>query len=205
MATFNGYTIVPVPSVPGARSIEFTATDAVGAVVSPFTGQQQIQSWQAGWLGATVSMPPMKDAQARAWVAFLLSCNGVENIFQLGDPMRKAPLGSGAGAPEVNGADQTGFTLATKGWTASAAGVLLPGDLLQVGYRLYTNVYPVNADISGEAIINIWPNLRESPADSTSIVLANTTGIWRLADNARRWSISAMKTYGVQFKIREAI
>jgi hypothetical protein len=205
MATFNGYTIVPVPSVPGSRSVEFTATDAVGAVVSPFTGQQQIQSWQAAWLGATVSMPPMKDSLARAWVAFLLSCNGVQNIFQLGDPMRKAPQGSGAGAPVVNGSDQTGFTLATSGWTPSAAGVLLPGDCLQIGYRLYNNVYPVNADGSGEAIITIWPNLRESPADTTSIVLANTMGIWRLADNARHWSISAMKTYGVQFKIREAI
>jgi hypothetical protein len=205
MATFNGYLIVPMPSSPAPRSIEWNATDAVAALVSPFSGQQQIQNWQAGWLSASVTMPPMKDSHARAWVAFLLACQGVQNVFQLGDPFRAAPLGSGAGSPLVNGAGQTGFTLATKGWTPSAAGVLQPGDLLQIGYRLYTNLTALNADGSGNAIASIWPNIRESPADATAIALSNTQGIWRLENNARSWSISEMKTYGLTFKIREAI
>jgi len=68
MATFNGYLIVPMPSSPAPRSIEWNATDAVAALVSPFSGQQQIQNWQAGWLSASVTMPPMKDSHARAWV-----------------------------------------------------------------------------------------------------------------------------------------
>lgn len=205
MSTFNGFTIVTLPTKPAPSAVDFTASDIVAASISPFTGQFQVQNWQSAWLEATVSMPPMKDAQARGFVAFLLACNGMANVFQLGDPMRKAPLGSGAGSPAVNGANQTGFTLQTKGWTASAAGVLLPGDLLQIGFRLYTNLGVLNADGSGDAIASIWPNIRESPADGAGITLNNTLGIWRLKTNERKWSIKSARTYGIQFEIREAI
>jgi len=206
MATFNGWTIVVPPASPAApATIDFTLQDIVASVDNPFTGAQQFQDWQTSFIEASVSMPPLTAKQAPAWIAFLMSLRGSLNVFQLGDPLRTAPQGSGAGSPAVNGANQTGYSLLTKGWTASAAGVLLPGDWLQIGYRLYSNLAIVNADGSGGATLSIWPQLRESPADSDAIILNNTKGLFRLAANTRKFSEAANRTYGMQFEIREAL
>jgi hypothetical protein len=205
--TFNGWNIISLPTIPAApATIDFTATDIVAMSISPFTGQQQVQDWQQGWLEASVSYPPLTHVQAQAWIAFLMGLRGQANVFQLGDPLAIAPQGSGAGAPLVNGASQSGFSLNTKGWTAGASGVLMPGDWLQIGYRAYRVILSqVNADGSGDATINIYPSLRESPNDGDAITIRNTRGLFRLKTNARKWSETAARVYGVQFDIREAL
>jgi hypothetical protein len=206
MPTFNGWNIISMPTTPSApQTIDFTANDVVAMSVSPFTGQQQVQDWQQGWLEASVSMPPLTHVQAQAWIAFLMSLRGQANVFQLGDPLATSPRGSGAGTPLVDGGSQYGFSLATKGWTASASGVLLPGDWLQIGYRLYRNLGTVNANGAGKATLSIWPPLRESPADGDAITLNNTKGLFRLKGNARKWSETQARVYGIQIDIREAI
>jgi hypothetical protein len=207
MPTFNGWNIISMPTTPSApATIDFTATDIVALSVSPFTGQQQVQDWQQGWLEASVSMPPLAPLHARAWVAFLKGLRGQANVFQLGDPLGVAPQGSGAGTPVVNGSGQSGFTLNVRGLTPGASGVLLLDDWLQIGYRLYSVVLSqVDADGSGNATINIYPSLRESPADGTAITLNNTKGLWRLKSNARKWSETTARVYGIQFDCREAL
>jgi hypothetical protein len=166
MGTFNGWTIIPTPPWPSPQSIGYTAIDTVGVSVSPFTGQTQLQNWCASWMELSISMPPMPNRLVQQWLAFLLALQGTDNVFQLGDPLMATPLGSGAGTPVVNGGVQTGYSLVTRGWTANAAGVLLPGDYLQIGYRLYRNLTVLNADASGNAIASIWPQIRESPVDA---------------------------------------
>lgn len=185
--------------------MDFTLQDLVASVDNPFTGQQQLQDWQASYIEASVSMPPLTGKQAPAWIAFLMSLRGTLNVFQLGDPLLTAPQGSAAGTPLVNGGSQTGFTLATKGWTPFASGVLLPGDWIQIGYRLYRNLATLNADGSGYATASIWPQIRESPADGTALVLNNTQGLFRLKANSRKYSMLSNRTYGLQFDIREAL
>ena len=155
----------------------------------------------------SLSYPPMNDATYQPWAAFLLALQGAANIFTFGDPRMTKPQGSGSGTPLVNGAGQTGFTLATRGWTASANGILLPGDYLQIGYRLYRYVgtSPLNADGSGDASIAIWPNIRESPLDGTAISLNNTQGVWRLKNNVPKVEVSPGGIYLFTFEACEAI
>ena len=206
MPAFNGWNIIPLPAAPAApASMEFTANDVVSVNISPFSGQQQVQNWQAAWLEASVSLPPLTNQQAQAWIAFMMSLQGQANVFQLGDPIAVAPSGTGAGVPQVNGGNQSGFALQTKGWSPNAAVVLLPGDWLQIGYRLYRNLGIVNADAGGQAPLSIWPQLREPPVDGAPITLTNTKGLWRLKSNARKWSASTARIYGMQFEIREAL
>jgi hypothetical protein len=206
MATFNGYTIIPLPSSPPApRSIEWSAANIVGATASPFTGQQQIQNWGAGWPEISLSYASMGQSLGPAWTAFLMALQGAANIFQFGDPRITKPQGTGAGTPLVNGANQTGYTLATRGWTNNAVGVLLPGDPIQIGFRLYWNLTPANADSSGHSTLSIWPNIRESPLDGAVITLNNTQGVWRLNNNKPRWTQSPGGIYAVTFEAREAI
>jgi hypothetical protein len=206
MPTFNGWEIVPLPTSPAApASVEFTAMDTVAMSTNPFTAQQQVQDWQASWLEASVTYPPLTHVQAQSWIAFMMSLRGQAKIFQLGDPLARATRGSGAGTPLVDGSGQTGYTLATKGWTHSASGILLAGDLFQIGYRLYRNLTIANSDGSGLATLCIWPQIRESPADGTSIITTATQGLWRLKSNARKWSLTEMRVYGLQFEMREAL
>ena len=204
MATFNGWNIIEKPTSPPApATMEFMAEDTVAVSVSPFTAQQQVQDWQAGHLSASVSMPALTNAQAQEWIAFLMALRGQANVFQLGDPLAVAPRGTGSGTPVVDGSGQTGYGLNLRGF--AGAGVLLPGDWLQIGYRLYRNLLIANADGGGHVSLSIWPQIRESPGDGTAVVLNNTQGLWRLSGNSRKWSITAARVYGMQFDIMEAI
>ena len=204
--TFNGWNIVTMPAAPAApASMEFSLVNKVAISLSPFTGQQQVYDWQASYLEASISMPPLTHVQAQAWIAFLMLLRGQANVFQIGDPLAVAPQGTALGAPLVDGNGQMGYQIATRAWTAGAAGVLLAGDWLQIGYRLYRNLTTVTADGSGKAVLNIWPQIRESPADGTALVLNRTQGLFRLAANASKYSITNSRNYGLQFEIMEAI
>src|SRR5258708_1774070 len=122
------------------------------------------------WSGR-MTLPPLTQTQARQWIAFLMQMRGMANAIQIGDPMGQTPAGSVAGTPLIDNSVTSGNAamsqvLGTKGWTASAAGVLLRGDYIQVGYRLHRALDDVNVDASGKALIPVWPSLREIPTNS---------------------------------------
>lgn len=83
MSTYNGWTIVSMPTTPSAKTVEFSQQDVVAASLNPFTGQQQIQDWNASWLEASITMPSMELATAQPWIAFLRACKGQACVFQL--------------------------------------------------------------------------------------------------------------------------
>jgi hypothetical protein len=205
---FNGWSIIPMPSSPAPKQIDFAATDAVGMTQSSFTGQSQIQQFPgADFWSWNVSLPAMSRRQACMWIAFLMAHRGKANVFQLGDPLGRLPMGSASGTPVLDGVQAAmATTITTRGWTANATGVLLPGDYLQIGYRLHqvAQATNVDADANGKASIEIWPSLREAVADGTSIITTGTTGLFRLADNRREWSVNTGRLYGLSFKVIEA-
>ena len=194
MSTFNGWTIVPLPTFPPVpKSVEWEMGDTVGSARSPFSQQQQIQQWNASLLRASVSYQPMTDPQARPWLAFLAALQGVANIFQFGDPVLTGPQSPAAVAGAVSGANQTGYTLNT-----TSSGLTL-GDWIQIGLRLY-----LVTSVAGGAL-GIWPQIRETPADGTPLVITNTQGLFRLTKNQRKISVNTARHYGITFEIEEAI
>lgn len=209
-----GWPLILVPSSPSAPTmIEYRASDIVGSTASPFTASQQFYDWGQAIPEWSVSYRPMVEAEAELWISFLLQLRGTLNVFQLGDPRKTSPRGSGAGAPFVDGANQTGFSLITAGWTPSQMGVLLPGDYLQLGFRMYRCTAIVNSDGGGNATIPIWPSLRETPNGGggsppifDSISLHNCQGLWRLKSNMRSWNLDVDGFYrGFTFEITEAL
>jgi hypothetical protein len=83
MSTYNGWTIITMPTAPSVRSIEFTQNQITGAVVSPFTGQQQLLDWQAAYAEASLELPPLTQSESGTWLAFLIACRGPMSVFQL--------------------------------------------------------------------------------------------------------------------------
>jgi len=200
---------VSFPASIGLANLNIRARTVVGISASPFTGQQQVYKHQGQWWEAEVSLPPMKRADAEQVVAFLLKMNGQYGTFLLGDKSATAPRGVGTGTPLVNGGSQTGDELITDGWTTSTTGILKAGDWIQLGSgsstRLYKVLDDVNSDGSGNATINIFPDLRSSPADDAAIAVSNTQGLWRLSSNETEYSIDQMSIYGITFACVEAL
>jgi hypothetical protein len=81
-------------------------------------------------------------------------------------------------------------------------------DTLSAGYapRLYRLTAPANSDYTGSAVLNIWPNLRDLPADGMPIITRNCRGLMRLAQNQGNSFSSTPGSYGINgLKFREAI
>lgn len=193
------------------RDCDLTMQSAVSVGESPHTFASQTQVLPGQRWGLTLSLPPLTRREAHAWLAFLAELNGREGTFLANDPRHKNPLGSGLGAPEVDGGAQAAMSrsLATRGWTPNAAGVLLKGDFLQVGTGAAARLHmvttaDVDADAAGKATINIWPGLRETPADGTDIVVTNARGVFRLKSNVQT-SSRKLVTYGLSLDAWEAL
>lgn len=202
---------LPMPTNHNLSRVVFRARTQVGMSRSPFSGSQQVYQWPGEWWEADCTLPQMLRADAEAWACFLLALRGMAGTFLIGDPAAKTPQGAIGGTPVVNGASQTGTQLATRGWPASQAGVLLAGDYIQLGpttavpsQRLYKNLTTANADSSGHTTLDIFPRLRESPADGGPIVTSNCVGTFRLGENQTQWDVDAAKVYGLSFKAVEA-
>lgn len=195
------YPLTMPATPPGPKQIVLMQNFIVAENDSPFTAQAQIYEHQGSWWSAQVDLPAMKRAAASPWIAFLAALNGKSGTFLMGDPLGTAPLGTAGGSPIVSGAGQTGKTLLISGLT----GVLKAGDYFHIGsgttQRLYMNLTDT---VGGSPTLDIFPRLRESPANSAPLVLASPQGVFRLAANVDQYTIDTAGFYGISFTVREA-
>tara|TARA_Y100000114_G_scaffold100147_1_gene93322 strand:- start:581 stop:1210 length:630 start_codon:yes stop_codon:yes gene_type:complete len=193
-------------------SITLVARNVIGVSTSPFNFKQQVHQYSGQRWEADITLPRMAREDAEQWVAFLMSLYGQKGTFLLGDPLGGTARGSAstaAGTPVVNGASQTGGTLNIDGLPASATGYLKAGDYIQLGSAATSQLYKVLADAdsnsSGEASLDIYPNLRSSPADGATVVVSNAKGLFRLASNETSWNINNLAFYGITFGAVESL
>lgn len=178
----------------------------VGIAVSPFTNQQQSQEWSGEmWGPIKITLPLMKRASAAAWMAFFASLHGMAGTFMLGPTAMKSPLGAALGAPLVDGANNGGFTLATRGWTPNTPNILVAGDFFQIGNRLHMVIGPETSDAAGKAAFDIWPSIREVPGDGDVITLINPVGMFRLSSNQPAFDIDEAQIFSFSFEAIEAL
>lgn len=201
-----------LPTTIGIENITLRAANAVAISESPFTYRQQIVSHPGQRWEASIRIPPVRKDLADAWVAFILSLKGPVGTFLLNDPDKVDPSGSAsvtAGTPLVNGGGQTGDELNVNGLPPNINGYLLAGDYIQVGSgstaTLHKVLQDVDTNFSGEAILDIWPNLRFSPADASSVVVSNAKGRFRLKSNVNSWEIDNSSAYGINFEAVEVV
>lgn len=196
---------IDLPSSPAPAKIRIYPRAIVGVSISPFSGAQQVYEHQGQIWQADITLPSMVRADAAPWIAAMLQLNGRYGTFRLGDASCATPRGVATGTPLVNGASQTGKTLITDGWTISQTGILKQGDYIQIGDRLYMVTVDANSDGSGNATLDIWPRLRESPADNAAIITTNCKGLFRLASNEMPWDVNPKPIFELSFSAVEAI
>jgi len=189
--------------------------DGVAEFISPFTGQEEEQSFLDQHWELDLTWPEMTWAQFAPLQAWTGALHGKSGTFVWGPPLATSPLGLGtaAGAPTCVGTDLVGSNILTlQGWTPSTAGVLLPGDFLslfnaETGYRLYQyiGIIPLSSDGGGNTSVAIFPSLRDLPVAGQAIILTNPLGTFRLAENRRSAPAKKTKTFTLSLKCREAL
>jgi hypothetical protein len=197
---------ISLPATPGFIRSRLLMRAVAAVSASPFTGEQQVYQHQGQWWEGEATLPPMLRAAAEPWLAAFASLMGRRGTLLFGDPDGKTWIGTGPGAPLVNGASQTGNSLITDGWTASMT--IKAGNYIQLGsgssQRLYKILKDVVADGAGNATLDIFPRLRESPADNAAITTSNCKGVFRLTSEFE-WTADEMSRYAISFSLIEAI
>jgi len=201
-----------LPTSIGMESIQLRASSVTGITTSPFTFKQQVFSHPGQRWEASITIPPCKRDLAEPWVSFLLSLKGQAGTFYLNDPLCTTPQGSAStapGTPLVNGANQTGSSLNIDGLPISETGYLLPGDYIQLGSgggsRLFKVLTQVDTNVSGEATLDLWPDIRTAPADNSAVVVSSAKGLFRLGSSLQGWAINNINSYGISFEAMEVI
>lgn len=196
-----------LPTTKSPAKVTLSFASAVALSQSQFSFAQQVQQFDGmAWL-AEISYPPMTRADGAAdMMAFLLKLNGRQGTFLLGDQTAGTPRGAATGTPLVNGANQTGQSLVTDGWTNSTTNILRAGDYISIGQRMYFILNDVNSNGSGQATLDVWPQIRDLPGDNSPIVTANCKALFRLASNAAPlYDVGYDKNYNISFSAVEAL
>jgi len=200
---------IAFPTVRGVMSLNWRAMRVDALSQSGFTLAQQVvrhagQRWEAD-----VTMPPLERAEAAQFDGFLLKLDGRKGTFTFTPPDAALPRGAIGGTPVVDGASQTGAELAIRGATTNVTGWLLAGDFIQLGSasttRLHKVVSDANTDGSGNVTLDIWPNLRSSPADGATVIVSGASGLFRLASPTASYQVEHPGIYGHAFSMIEAL
>ena len=200
-----------LPTSIGIAQIEFRAANAVAVSRSPFTYSTQVHAYSGQSWQADVTLPSIRRDLAEEWVAWLISLKGQLGTFYLGDPNAVTPRGSARDTDTilVNGATSSGNTLAIDDAPASQTGYLKAGDYMQVGTgtsrQLFKVLADVNTNASGQATVDIWPDVRTTIANNSAVTVENTKGIFRLASNEQGFSINEASFYGISFGAVEVL
>jgi hypothetical protein len=198
-----------LPAAAKVRSATITMLDVVGVGESPYTLTQETFVHAGRRWAMQMQFVPKRRAEAEDCVAWLAALCGRFGTFLAGDPIGAEPRGIATGTPLVKGANQTGGTLITDGWTISTTGIMKAGDWVQLGTgadsRLHKVLQDANSDGSGNATLELWPGPRTAPADNAALIVRNTVGLWRLASNSRSYDIGLAQIIGIGFDCVEAL
>ncbi len=149
-----------------------------------------------------MSLPPMPEAVAESWVAFLLSLNGVEGAFFFGDSVRRNSRGNPTGTWTC---DTTANTAGLQTIKINGSGSLAVNDWIGIGGNAGGGILHKVVKVVGSGNYDIWPRTRTNYGNS-ACYYNDARGTFRLAANQdMKWDVDLAKAYGLQFSIVEAI
>lgn len=182
-------TVLTFPTLSrGPSTVQWNLVAMTQALISPFDGSvQTVATPGARWKGS-LSFSNLPLADWRALSAFVASLNGRAGRFTYGPPQgwRRAAATIG-GTVRVNGAGQTGTTLAVDGLPNSVV-VFEVGDWISFPNaasrpQLHQVTAQATTNGSGQVTLSIAPPLRGSPADNAVVTWDGPTGVFMLADD----------------------
>lgn len=105
----------------------------------------------------------------------------------------------------VDGASQVGANLFISSLPANSAGLLLPGDRVQIGTQLNSVVAPLSSDGAGVGYLQCALPWRTSPANNAPVIIDNPMARCILSDSSTGWDDSPGGFADFQFKLEESL
>jgi len=193
------------PTSPAFNSLSISCVQP-SFISRSISGRRQARQTHGQYFKMTAGFPPMTRAQFAPIHAFVLKQRGQYESFQVIPPVVNAGLGSPAGTPLVNGADQTGRTIVTDGWNNSIV-IFKAGDYLK--FANHDKVYTVTADVTssgaGAATIAIEPALITSPATDSAITYTSVPFTVALTTRVQEFSTGTTGLFEFEIDLEEVI
>ena len=193
------------PTSPAFNSLSISCVQP-SFISRSISGRRQARQTHGQYFKMTGSFPPMTRAQFAPIHAYVLKQRGQYESFQVVPPVVNAGLGSPAGTPLVNGADQTGRSVVTDGWN-NAIVIFKAGDYLK--FANHDIVYTVTADVTssgaGAATIAIEPALITSPADDSAITYTSVPFTVALTTRVQEFSTGTTGLFEYEIDLEEVI
>ena len=162
---------ITYPSTPKANSMSWRLIMPSQTNASEWTGRRQTIASGRGWWECQIVLPPIVGTtNVNVWRSFIAKARGRANDFQI--PVDPTAQSASASTPLVNGASQTGRTLATDGWPVSTT-VLVACQFVTINNQLLQLTENVTSNGSGVATLTFEPPIRVSPADNAAIEYNN--------------------------------
>lgn len=170
-----------MPAVSGPISVQWERDQVVGISESDFSLHRQHVLHTGERWRVTIAFPLMRREHADEWTSFLLAQDSGNGLLLFGDIFNPMPRGSAAGSPVVDGSNQLGETVSIRGFNNNVAGILLPGDKIQIGNQLLQVIRTAATNDMGKAVLDIRPRLRApSPVDGDVVITNNPKGLFCL-------------------------
>jgi hypothetical protein len=192
---------ITLPSTPKPQSMSWRFVMPSQTNVSGWTGKRQTIASGRGWWECQITLPPIVGTSLiNPWRSFIAQARGRTNDFQIPvDPTAQSASGATA---LVNGAGQTGRSLATDGWPASTT-VLQAGQFVTVNNQLLQLTANVTSNGSGQATISFEPPIRVAPSDNAVIEFRNPFCLMYMVEEPTL-SVEAGYVYSLSLNLRES-
>jgi hypothetical protein len=143
--------------------------------VSPVNGSTQTAEFPDVHWWIKVGYEKLRNDDTRVMDAFLAQLHGMAGRVLLTPLQVESRRGVATGVPVVSGADQTGRSLITSGWTASTPLILRVGDYFSVPTESGPELKIITADVASDAVgaatLAFDPPLRNSPDNGAALTV----------------------------------
>jgi hypothetical protein len=177
------------PPEPGFESAELAIRNVVQETSNSFNMVQRKNAiGNAKWTGS-LTLPQMKQDQARKWKAWLTRMRGQRGTFRLGDPGYFGPYGSvnnQGTVKKVPLSNDKGYYLDVSGYGANKT-VFKKGDQFEINNELKICVKDIESSNNGDALLIFMPRLRDTNVTGQSIIYDQPEGEFRLGENLNQW------------------
>ena len=173
-------------------------TDTANMTISNGAFDTTLKTGAATGAGGGVSFDVWTASEASPYVTGNASVGTAGNYYDFS-------LLSLARCALVLGASQTGSRVAANGLPVSSTGILLAGDMVQIGNDRHMLTATLSSDSGGNGVMHITPPLRSSPANGAAIQIYQPLCKMMLADQTVGWSnvpgtrTSALSSITVEF------
>lgn len=174
-------TVITWPSVRTPAVFDWRLTNNDASFRGPFNNYVQDLGRPGAAFAFTVSWPVLDDDERIVMGVFLMRIKKAG--YRTKPPVYAyTPRGVLTGVPLVNGAGQSGLTLATDGWTHTVTKIAALGDFVTLATgQLLRLTADANSDGGGAATLAFEPPLRAAPADNSAVTVADPRAVFKWA------------------------